>query len=59
MHVYSEASIIINDLDSLIHRIEALPAQAYYTDALTSVVAAKKAMSEGRQALHHRLKSVA
>ncbi|GJK94537.1 hypothetical protein TUM17568_57430 [Klebsiella oxytoca] len=48
------AAIIANDLDSLIHRIEALPAHPRFTDALNAVHAAKKAVSEGRVEVHHQ-----
>lgn len=48
----SQAAIIANDLDSLVHRIEALPAHPEYTNALMAVQAAKKAISDGRTALH-------
>lgn len=41
-------AVIVNDLDSLIHRIEALPAHASFTEALTHVVAAKRAVVHGR-----------
>lgn len=48
------AAIIANDLDSLVHRIEALPAHPRFTDALNAVHAAKEAVTEGRVDLHHR-----
>jgi hypothetical protein len=47
-----EAAIIINDLDSLVHRIEGLQAHPRYTDAMVAVQAAKIAMTEGRGDLH-------
>ena len=49
------AALIINDLDSLLYRIEALQAHPKYTDAVTAVQSAKAAMIEGRSAIHHAL----
>ncbi len=49
-----KAAIIINDLDSLVHRVEELQAHPRYTDALNSVQAAKQAMIDGRGDLHQR-----
>jgi hypothetical protein len=46
------AAIIANDLDSLIHRIEALPADERYTKALILVIDARNAVREGRTAVH-------
>jgi len=46
------AAIIINDLDSLVHRIEALQAHPAYTTALTAVHEAKCAMIDGRMNIH-------
>ena len=46
-----EAAIIINDLDSLVHRIEMLQAHPSYTDALVSIQSAKKDMEAGRSDL--------
>lgn len=48
----SAASIIINDLDSLVHRIEALEANPHYTHALTAVQNAKAAVTAGRSEIH-------
>ncbi len=48
----SIAAIIVNDLDSLIHRIEALPANQGYTEALTHVVAARNSVIAGRAEIH-------
>lgn len=50
----SQAAIIANDLDSLVHRIEALPPHPRYTDALNAVQAAKQAVIDGRVGLHQR-----
>lgn len=52
MHADSQAAIIANDLDSLIHRIEALPASPRYTEALLAVQGAKNAISAGRSEMH-------
>lgn len=52
MHTDSQAAIIANDLDSLVHRIEALPAHPRYTDALNAVSQAKQAVNDGRIDLH-------
>lgn len=52
MHPDSIAAIIINDLGSLEHRIEALPAHPRYTDALLQVAAAKRSVGFGRQEIH-------
>jgi hypothetical protein len=52
MDANKEAAIIINDLDSLVHRIEALPAYPSYTNALSDVIAARQAVTIGRQQLH-------
>lgn len=49
----SEAAVIINDLDSLMHRIASLQAHPRYTDALTAVLDAKQAMIDGRVDIHH------
>ncbi len=54
MNTQSEAAVLVNDLDSMVHRIEALPAHPRYTDALTLVQAAKVAINEGRMELHQR-----
>ena len=50
----SEAAIIANDLDSLIHRIEMLQAHPKYTDALLHVSSAKDAIRDGRSDIHQR-----
>jgi hypothetical protein len=47
-----EACIIVNDLDSLMHRIEMLQAHPRYTDALVAVEQAKKAILDGKLAIH-------
>lgn len=52
MNLDSEAAIIINDLDSMVQRIEALQAHPEYTNALVAVQAAKHSMVMGRSALH-------
>lgn len=53
----NEAAILINDLDSMVHRIEALQAHPEYTNALVAVQAAKQSMVMGRSALHqHAMK---
>lgn len=49
-----EAAIIVNDLDSMVHRIEELPAHPRYTDALVAVQNAKVAVMEGRTDLHRQ-----
>ena len=54
MNYDSEAAIILNDLDSMRVRIEALEAHPRYTDALNLVTEAKAAISEGRVDLHQR-----
>jgi hypothetical protein len=50
----SEAAIIINDLASMVHRIEGLQAHPSYTQALVAVQEAKAVMGEGRSDLHQR-----
>lgn len=47
-----QAAIIANDLDSMLHRIEALQAHPSYTDAAGAVMQAKMAINAGRQAIH-------
>ena len=47
-----QAAIIANDLDSLIHRIESLPAHPEYTNALVAVQQAKEAIVRGRSGIH-------
>jgi predicted aspartyl protease len=49
-----EAAIIINDLASMVMRIEMLQAHPRYTDALNAVQAAKTAMTDGSIDLHQR-----
>lgn len=57
MNLDSEAAIIINDLDNMVHRIEGLQAHPEYTNALIAVQAAKQSMVMGRGALHqHAMK---
>lgn len=48
------ASILVNDLDSMVHRIEMLPAHPEYTNALIAVQTAKTALAKGRSELHQR-----
>jgi len=52
MNQDSTAAMIINDLDSLIHRIEDLPAHPRYTQALVAVQDAKQAITNGRSEIH-------
>ncbi len=52
MHPDRLAAIIINDLDSLAHRIESLPGNPRYTDALLAVQSAKRAVIDGRADIH-------
>jgi hypothetical protein len=52
MNQDSTAAMIINDLDSLIHRIEDLPGHPRYTDALVAIQDAKQAVSDGRAEIH-------
>jgi hypothetical protein len=47
-----EASIIINDLDSMVHRIEMLQAHPHYTNAMVAVQKAREEMLKGQRALH-------
>lgn len=51
----SQAAIITNDLDSLVHRIEALPAHPAYTSALMAVMDARDAIRRGQADLHQRV----
>lgn len=44
MNANSQAAVIANDLDSMRHRIEALPAHPAYTDALNAVTKAMEAV---------------
>ena len=48
------AAIIANDLDSMMLRIEALPAHPSYTDAFSAVQTAKLAIMKGRVGIHAR-----
>jgi len=48
----SLVAIMINDLDSLVYRIEALPAHPRHTEALTSVIEARDALKAARSAIH-------
>lgn len=54
MNHQSEAAVIANDLDSMVHRIEALPPHPQYTAALNAVQAARDAVKEGAIDLHQR-----
>jgi hypothetical protein len=54
MNKDSEAAVIINDLDNLVHHIEALQANVHYTDALIFVQHAKEAMRQGRGEIHQQ-----
>jgi len=54
MHADWAAAIIANDLDSMILRIEALPASPYYTQALCAVQTAKAKIIAGRSDLHRQ-----
>jgi hypothetical protein len=53
MDLDRQAAVIINDLDSLAHRIEALQAHPEYTTAMAAVQAAKAAIIRGRGDIHH------
>ncbi|PZU13803.1 MAG: hypothetical protein DI606_04355 [Sphingobium sp.] len=48
------AAILINDLDSMVLRIEALSAHPQYTTALCAVQQAKAALITGRSEIHAR-----
>jgi hypothetical protein len=52
MNLDSQAAIIINDLDSLRHRIEALQAHPKYTNALIFVTQARDAVKAGQSDIH-------
>ncbi|MDE5451356.1 hypothetical protein GWE18_00500 [Bradyrhizobium sp. CSA112] len=52
MNKDSTMSIIVNDLDSMVHRIEALEAHPELTKALASVQSAKAAMILARVDIH-------
>lgn len=54
MNVDSETVVVTNDLDSMVHRIEALGAHPRFTDALNFVKEAKVAITEARSDLHQR-----
>ena len=54
MNFDSQAAIIANDLDTLIHRIEALQAHPKNTEALIAVMQARMAINAGRQDLHRQ-----
>lgn len=54
MNTHSQAAVIANDLDSLHHRIEALPAHPKYTDALNAVALARDCVKAGSIDLHQR-----
>lgn len=54
MNKDSQAAIIMNDLDSIAYRIEALDAHPEFTEALLAVQKAHKALSRGRSDIHHR-----
>jgi UDP-N-acetylglucosamine enolpyruvyl transferase len=49
-----QVAIIANDLDSLIHRIEALQAHPAYSTAVSAVMQAKMAINQGRQQIHQK-----
>jgi hypothetical protein len=52
MHPDKQAAVLINEVDSMIHYIEALPAHPAYTDALIAIEQAKQKLVEGRMDLH-------
>lgn len=54
MHHDSQSAVLANDLDSMVHRIEALPAHPRNTDALNLVTEAKRAITEARIEVHQR-----
>ncbi len=49
-----EMAVLVNDLDSMIHRIESLPAHPDLTDALIAITQAKASVTTARAALHQR-----
>lgn len=49
----SKAAILMNDLDSMVHRIEELDAHPDYTAALIKVQEARDAIGEARIKTHH------
>ena len=54
LHPDKVVAILVNDLDSMVHYIEALPAHPSYTSALDHVQRAKVALSTGRTDLHQQ-----
>lgn len=52
MNEDSQAAMLMNDLDNMVYRIEALQAHPRYTDALTAVKSAKEAIQDGRSQIH-------
>lgn len=52
MNPDAEAAIIINDLDSLVYRVEALPPSPYYANALSFLGLCRIAVVDGRRATH-------
>ncbi len=50
-----QAAVIANDLDSMLHRLEALQAHPKYTEAVSHVMKARLAVNAGRQDLHLKL----
>lgn len=49
-----EPEMIVNDLENLRLRIEALPVHPRYTDAGQAIAEAKQAVRDARVDLHHR-----
>lgn len=49
-----ETAIILNDLSSMVHRIEMLQANPHYTSALLSVQSALSEIKSGRSEIHQR-----
>ena len=54
MHYQIEMNILANDLDSIFHRIEALPAHELLTTAGELIEQAKEALKEAQGDLHQR-----
>jgi len=54
MHHLSQAAVVANDLNSLAHRIEALPPHPDYSRAVSAVQAAEAAVRAASTELHHR-----
>lgn len=52
MHIDSTTLILTNDLDSMVARIEDLPAHPALTKALTAVLEAKAAVGTFRTEMH-------